>query len=498
MPLRVEARQLEKTYRAGRLDVPVLRGVDLAVEPGEFVAVMGPSGCGKSTLLYLIGGLTRPTAGQVLIDGRNLTALADRDVVRVRRETTGFVFQRFNLLPALTALGNLRLALTIRGGRNGVGSRPNSPACRQAGPAPDGAADLLRRVGLDGRATFRPRSLSAGEQQRVAIARAVVHRPALLLADEPTGNLDGANAEMVLDLLTELNRETGQTILMVTHNREVAARAHRTIYMRDGRIVPDAEHALPAGRQAAPSPPPACRQAGRAPGPASAPREKTGAAPRESSSDGLSLRRWFYPYAGGLAALLAAQNLGLLPFSWSLLTVYFFYMAVACTFCPVPTAWFVMSMATQWNPLLVTVIGTVGTGLANLTDYHILTFLLRRRRMAVVRTTRWYRKAEGWFRRAPFWTLAAASFLPIPVDAVRLLAIGARYPRLRFALASLVGRAPRYAVLAYLADQLNMGTQAILAVMAATVILGISRGLPRLIRQVRAARDPQYGVRDAK
>jgi len=221
MTPRVETRGLEKTYWVGRLAVPVLRGVDLLVEPGEFVAVMGPSGCGKSTLLYLIGGLTPPTAGQVLIDGTDLGTLGNRAVVRLRRDNIGFVFQRFNLLPTLSATGNLRLALRVRDAR----------------PAPGHIHQLLKRVGLDGKASFRPRALSVGEQQRVAIARAVVHEPAILLADEPTGNLDSAAADTVLDLLTELNRDAGQTILMVTHNRDVAARAHRIIHLRDGRVV---------------------------------------------------------------------------------------------------------------------------------------------------------------------------------------------------------------------------------------------------------------------
>ncbi len=209
-------------------------------------------------------------------------------------------------------------------------------------------------------------------------------------------------------------------------------------------------------------------------------------------SDGLVLRRWFYAYAVGLAAVLAAQDFGLFPVSWSMMTVYFFYMAIACTFCPVPTAWFVMYMAgmAEWNPLLVTVVGTVGTGLANLTDYYILTFLLRQRRIGIVRTTRWYKRAEAWFERQPFWTLTAASFIPIPIDVVRLLAISARYSRLKFAAASLIGRAPRYAALAYLAQQLKKSQLplVIVAVLAGTIIYGISRGLPRLIQQAKAAR----------
>jgi len=217
--------------------------------------------------------------------------------------------------------------------------------------------------------------------------------------------------------------------------------------------------------------------------------ETTSAAiPSTAGGDGLALRRWFYPYVGALAALLAAQGAGFLPVRFSILTVYFVYMALAGTFCPLPTAAPVMYVATMWNPLLVTLLGTVGTGLANLHDYHILTFLLRRKRIALLRQTRWYVRAEAWFRRAPFVTLAAASFLPIPVDVVRLLAISARYPRLRFALASVVGRAPRYAMLAYLADGLNMSIQTILLVLAATVLFGLTRGLPRLIRQIHAAR----------
>lgn len=240
MAPRVETRDLHKTYRVGRVKVPVLRGVDLIVEAGEFVAVMGPSGCGKSTLLYLLGGLTRPTAGQVLIDGVDLGALPDRRVVRLRREKTGFVFQRFNLLPTLSAMGNLRLAARIRGA--GPPSPPPSPIGRGTeGEGPWLPANLLRRVGLDGKSSFRPRALSAGEQQRVAIARAVVNRPAILLADEPTGSLDSKAAAVVLDLLAELNRDTGQTILLVTHDPHVASRAHRIVHLHDGRIVPASE-----------------------------------------------------------------------------------------------------------------------------------------------------------------------------------------------------------------------------------------------------------------
>lgn len=211
-------------------------------------------------------------------------------------------------------------------------------------------------------------------------------------------------------------------------------------------------------------------------------------------SNGPALRRWFYPYVAFLAALLIAQWLGLIPLAYSWLTAYFVYMALACTFLPLPTAWVVMLMTAPWHPLLgwhplvVAGLGTVGTGLANLQDYHVLTYLLQRRRIGAVRTKRWYKRAEAWFYRAPFATLAAASFLPIPVDVVRLLAIGGRYPRPRFVLASVVGRVPRYVLLAYLGAQPFMTLRTILLILAATIILGLSRGLPRLIQQVRATR----------
>ena len=225
------------------------------------------------------------------------------------------------------------------------------------------------------------------------------------------------------------------------------------------------------------------RAAGTDTSPADAPVEP---APGTHRTDALALRRWFYPYVGALAGLMALQAAGLLPVRWSLLTIYFVYMSLASTFCPLPTAAPVMYAATRWDPLLVTLLGTLGTGLANLQDYHVLTYLLRRKRIGVLRHRGWYLRAEAWFQRAPFATLAAASFLPIPVDVVRLLAIAARYPRLRFALASVVGRAPRYAMLACLADRLQMSVQAILLVLAGTVLLGISRGLPRLIRLLRS------------
>jgi len=219
----LEARRLSKEYRTDSVRVPVLRGVDLVVGRGEFVAVMGPSGCGKSTLLYVLSGLTRPTSGEVVLAGVPTNGLSDRELTRLRQREVGFVFQRFNLLPTLSAEQNLTLALKIK--KNG-----RAPL---ASPA-----ELLNRFGLGERRRHRPAHLSAGEQQRAAIARAIIARPAILLADEPTGNLDSANARTVLDIFQELNGE-GHTILMVTHNPEVASRAGRVLLMRDGRFVGD-------------------------------------------------------------------------------------------------------------------------------------------------------------------------------------------------------------------------------------------------------------------
>ena len=219
----LEARAVRKEYWTDSVRVPVLRGVQMRLEQGEFVAVMGPSGCGKSTLLYVLSGLTRPTSGEVLLTGVPTGGLSDRELTRLRRRTVGFVFQRFNLLGTLSAEDNLRLALKIKG-PPADGSPPTPPA------------QLLEHFGLAHRRRHRPGQLSAGEQQRVAIARAVISRPALILADEPTGNLDSANAQTILDIFQQLNLQ-GLTILMVTHNPEVARRAHRILHMRDGRFL---------------------------------------------------------------------------------------------------------------------------------------------------------------------------------------------------------------------------------------------------------------------
>ena len=218
----LKADNLEKVYRIGKVDVPALRGVSLAIQEGEFVAVMGPSGCGKSTMLHLLGGLLTPTKGRILIDGEDLTAASDAKRTDIRRRKIGFVFQRFNLFPTLTAEGNLRLAERIHG--NGA----DDPGRRR---------EILRMLHLEDKMHHKPLELSGGEQQRVALARAVVNRPAIVLADEPTGNLDSENSELVLKMFRELNDRFNQTIIMITHNPEAAAACQRIIQMRDGHIV---------------------------------------------------------------------------------------------------------------------------------------------------------------------------------------------------------------------------------------------------------------------
>jgi putative ABC transport system ATP-binding protein len=218
----LKADKLEKIYRVGKVDVPALRGVSLAVQEGELIAIMGPSGCGKSTMLHLLGGLLTPTKGRIVIDGEDLTAATDAKRTDIRRRKIGFVFQRFNLFPTLTAEGNLRLAERIHG--NGTGD-------------PDRRREILRMLRLDDKLHHKPLELSGGEQQRVALARAVVNRPALVLADEPTGNLDSENSEIVLKMFRELNDRFNQTIVMITHNPEAAAACQRIIQMRDGHIV---------------------------------------------------------------------------------------------------------------------------------------------------------------------------------------------------------------------------------------------------------------------
>jgi len=218
----LKADNLEKTYRVGKVDVPALRGVSLSVERGEFVAVMGPSGCGKSTMLHLLGGLLTPTKGRIIIDGEDLTAASDAKRTDIRRRKIGFVFQRFNLFPTLTADGNLRLAERIQGNGGGDASRRR---------------EVLRLLRLEDKMHHKPLELSGGEQQRVALARAVITQPAIVLADEPTGNLDSDNSAIVLNMFQELNHQFNQTIIMITHNPEAAAACGRIIQMRDGHIV---------------------------------------------------------------------------------------------------------------------------------------------------------------------------------------------------------------------------------------------------------------------
>jgi putative ABC transport system ATP-binding protein len=217
----VSVRALTKTYRVGEVDVHALRGVDLDIAPGEFVSIIGPSGSGKSTLFNVLGGLTPPSAGQVFIQGRNLCDLSETERTRLRKTTVGFVFQKYNLLPTLTARDNIEIARYIAG--RTAEDDPHFP-------------EVLRLLGIEQRLHHKPRALSGGEQQRVAIARGIVNRPAILLADEPTGNLDTENSNAVLALLRDLNQRLNQTILMITHNPEAAAYGHRIITMRDGRV----------------------------------------------------------------------------------------------------------------------------------------------------------------------------------------------------------------------------------------------------------------------
>ena len=218
----IETRGLRKVYRIGQVDVQALRGVDLEVQAGEFLSIVGPSGSGKSTLFHIIGGLTPPTAGEVSVGGQNLAALTDAGRTKIRRRTVGFVFQKFNLLPNLTARDNIAVARHIAG----LGNQPDAQF-----------DEVLRLLGIAGRLDHKPNALSGGEQQRIAIARAIVNRPAILLADEPTGNLESENSNAVLEVLRDLNRRLGQTVLMITHNPEAAAFGHSTVHMRDGRIV---------------------------------------------------------------------------------------------------------------------------------------------------------------------------------------------------------------------------------------------------------------------
>jgi putative ABC transport system ATP-binding protein len=222
----IQSENVTKVYRIGKVDVPALRGVSFAVQHGEFVSIVGPSGSGKSTLFYILGGLTRATTGRVVIDGADFAQLSDAQRTEMRKKKIGFVFQKFNLLPTLTARDNIDIARVISG-RNGSD--------------PQFFDQVTQMLGVAGRLDHRPSEMSGGEQQRVALARALINRPAIVLADEPTGNLDSQNSEVVLKMLREANQKFGQTVLMITHNPEAAQIGDRIIHMRDGHIVSPGE-----------------------------------------------------------------------------------------------------------------------------------------------------------------------------------------------------------------------------------------------------------------
>lgn len=217
----LKTEDLWKVYHAGSVEVPALRGVNLDVPHGRFLSIMGPSGCGKSTLLYVIGGLARASRGRVLVDGNDLAHMSDAERTKLRRNKIGFVFQKYNLLPTLDAYGNIAIAQHIAGD----------------GFDPHHFDVIVKMLGLADRLKHKPSEMSGGEQQRVAIARAIINEPKILLADEPTGNLDTKNSEVVLAMLRQLNKEFGQTIVMITHNPEAAAYGDSVVHMRDGVIV---------------------------------------------------------------------------------------------------------------------------------------------------------------------------------------------------------------------------------------------------------------------
>jgi putative ABC transport system ATP-binding protein len=218
----IELKNVHKVYRMGEVSVPALRGINLTIHPGEFVAIMGPSGSGKSTLMHLLGCLDLPSDGVVQLDGKDITKLDEDTLAQIRGKKVGFVFQTFNLIPTLTAQENVELPLFFQG----------VPREKRRARA----AELLGKVGLDGRLHHKPAQLSGGERQRVAIARALANDPEIILADEPTGNLDSESGKAILELLAQLHRE-GKTIILVTHNPEAAAYAQRIVRIRDGRLV---------------------------------------------------------------------------------------------------------------------------------------------------------------------------------------------------------------------------------------------------------------------
>jgi putative ABC transport system ATP-binding protein len=219
----IEAVDLHKTYHIGKIEVPALCGISFAVGRGEFVSIVGPSGSGKSTLFYVLGGLTRADSGKVIIDGVDFSKLSDSARTRMRKSKIGFVFQKFNLLPTLNARSNIDVAVDIAGANGGRDTTYFNK--------------IVELLGISKRLEHRPSELSGGEQQRVALARALINRPAIVLADEPTGNLDTKNSEIVLEMLRHSNLELGQTVLMITHNPAAADYGDRIIHMRDGEIV---------------------------------------------------------------------------------------------------------------------------------------------------------------------------------------------------------------------------------------------------------------------
>jgi putative ABC transport system ATP-binding protein len=232
----IRAEHLGKIYRSGKIEVPALCDVSFSIEPGEFVSIVGPSGSGKSTLFYLLGGLTRATSGKIVIDGVDFAALNDAERTKMRKSKIGFIFQKFNLLPTLSARANIEIAHEISG---------------QSGPIDkEYLGQLTDLLGITGRLDHRPSELSGGEQQRVAIARALITRPSIVLADEPTGNLDTHNSDAVLEMLQRSNREFKQTVMMITHNPDAAAIADRILHMRDGGItgIEEGKHAIAAHR----------------------------------------------------------------------------------------------------------------------------------------------------------------------------------------------------------------------------------------------------------
>ncbi|HEY6970896.1 MAG TPA: ABC transporter ATP-binding protein [Candidatus Angelobacter sp.] len=222
----IQVENITKVYRIGKVEVPALRGVSFQVERGEFVSIVGPSGSGKSTLFYIMGGLTGPTSGRVLIDGVDFARMSDARRTEMRKQKIGFVFQKFNLLPTLTARDNIEIAREIAG---------------RDGKDREFEERVAQLLGIGERLNHRPAELSGGEQQRVALARALINHPAIVLADEPTGNLDSQNSDIVLRMLRETNQKFGQTVLMITHNPAAAAIGDRIIHMRDGHIVPPTE-----------------------------------------------------------------------------------------------------------------------------------------------------------------------------------------------------------------------------------------------------------------